>query len=132
MKILLEFLSRYCLSLFEKHGFKFSDSGMGRNPAAGAWVLLDSKDMQIYICNERDELTWEMRSLHDSNKKNWFSIDLISKLLGHSTDTGLMNTDNCDFLSENMDEIMARFREEEAQDTIVKLHKLEIERAKRM
>lgn len=132
MKVILEFLVRFCLPLFEKYGFVFKDSSVGQNVAAGASILLDSKDVQIYISYERDELTWEMRSLYDSNNKNWFSIDLISKLLGRTTDTGLMDPANCDFLSRNIDDIMIRFQEDRASDTINSLRKLKSERARRM
>lgn len=50
--------------------------------------------MQIYISKERDAITWEVRSTHDSNPKNWFSFDLVAELLGHNVDTGTMNTAN--------------------------------------
>ena len=132
MKVILEFLIRFCLPLFEKHGFRFSDSGIVGNHADGASVVLESKDAQICITHGRGEFVWYIRSLYDPNKKNWFSIYLVSQLLGRSTDTGLMDEANCDFLSRNTDEIIRLFREASAQDTIDKLRKLEVERARRM
>ena len=132
MKALLEFLFRFCLPLFDKHAFRFRDSSTGPNLAAGAWILLDSKDVQIQISHEQDELIWYIRSMYDLNKKNWFSIDLLSRLLGRSTDTGLMDEANSIFLSQNIDEIITRFRKEKYRDTIDELNKLKAERAERM
>jgi hypothetical protein len=130
MKNLLEFLVNFCLPLFERYQVKFKDSGTGRHSACGAWVLLDSRHVQIYISNERNEITFEMRSTYDSNKKNWFSFDLVMKLIGQDIRTGVMDENNAKLLIKNIDKIMSRFEEHVAKDTIEKMTKLKANRVK--
>ena len=132
MIAILTFLIRYCPGLLERPGFRFKDSKVGRNPAEGSWILLESDDVQIYICNERETITWEMRSLHDTRSKNWFSFDLIARLLGHEVATGVMDTANSDLLSKNLGNIITCFRTEEGTATLSKLSQLKAERAKRV
>jgi hypothetical protein len=132
MIALLKYLIHFCPQLFEKPGFRFKDSRVGLNPFAGSWILLESDDVQIFLSNEREELSWEMKSLHDSKKKNWFSFDLIARLLGHEVATGNMDAANSDLLSKNLDNIIMRFRKEEVNATLAKLNELKAGRAKRM
>jgi hypothetical protein len=131
MKQLLDFLARFCIPLFEKHKFRFKDSGTGQSVVAGAWILLDSGDVQLHLSYERGEFIMSLRSLYDPNKKNWFSIDLILQLLGRKPETGLMDETNSNFWGENTDQILAKFREEKSQTTIAKLNCLKAERVKR-
>jgi hypothetical protein len=93
--------------------------------------LLDSEDVQIHFSYERGDRILYLRSLYDTNKKNWFSIDLIAQLLGSKVETGLMDEANGVFWAENMDQILAEFQQEKAQATITKLNHLKSERAKR-
>lgn len=132
MKQVLQFLIRCCLPLFERHGFRFQDSGVGRNVAAGAWILIQSADVQLHLVCERNELVLQFRSVYDTKKKNWFSIDLISELLGRNARTGLMDDENCSFLAENVDQILAEFRKDKAAVTIARLNHLKERRTKRM
>lgn len=131
MTSLLNFIIRYCSRLFGKHGFRFKDSKVGQHPAAGSSILLESNDVQIYICDERDQITLQMRSMHDSKKRNWFSFDLISQLLGRQAATGVMDPANATFLSDNIDEIIGRFRANQLSETLNELNRLKAERTKR-
>lgn len=88
--------------------------------------------MQVYISSERDAITFEMRSLYDSDNKNWFSFDLIGQALGYQAANGLMNEANADFLARNVDELVALFSKENISGTLKKLNDLEAIRAKRM
>ena len=129
---LLIFLIHFCPELFEKPGFRFKDSKAGPHAAAGSSLLLESDDVQIYICNERGAITWEIRSLYDSSNKNWFSFDLVSHLLGHQVKSGIMNPENSALLLSNLGQIINRFRKENVAATVKKLNELKAERAKRM
>lgn len=129
---LLDFLARFCAKLFEHPGFRFKDSRVGLHSAAGSWILLESEDVQIYLSNERGEISWEMRSLYDSNERNWFSFDLISLFLGRQSTVAVMNAENATFLSQKLVELIARFSKEEAAGTIGRLNALKAERARRI
>ena len=129
---LLEFLITFCVPLFERYQFRISGSGMGNHQASGAWLLLATKDVEMQLSLERDEFSLFIRSLHDSQKRNWYSIELISGLLGRQVATGIMNQENCIFFSESIDEIMQRFNEDCVAKTITELNKLKAERASRM
>lgn len=110
--------------MFEKHGFCFKDSGTGPSVAAGAWILFASTDVQIHLSYERGEIMLSLRSLYDTKKTNWFSIDLISRFLGRNAETGLMDEANSKFFADNIDRILAEFRQHNAQSTIIKLNQL--------
>lgn len=132
MIALLTFLIRFCPQLLEKPGFKFRDSEVGRNPIEGSYILLESDDVQIYICNERDEITWRIRSLDDRRNNNWFSFDLVSTLLGHRVATGVMDAANSEWLSKHQDKIITRFKKEQVAATLETLNELKAQRTKRI
>jgi hypothetical protein len=124
MLSLLEFLFRRCSRLFEPYSYRIKDSKVGRNPAEGSWILLESKDAEIFVSSERGEITWEMCSLYDSSKKNWFSFDLISALLGRRVTSGIMDKNNSEFLSRNIDSVVRLFVKDKAPKTIAELNEL--------
>jgi hypothetical protein len=132
MVTLLIFVVRYCAKLFDRPGFRFRDSAVGWNNAEGSYLLLESVDVQVYISNERDQITWEMRSLYDSDKRNWFSFDLIARLLGSEIATGVMDPANSELLSRNLGEIIVRFGKDNVTATLDRLNELKAERAKRL
>lgn len=130
MIALLTFLIRFCSHLLVTPGFRFKDSAVGRNSAEGSYVLLESDDLQICISSEREEITWQIRSLHDPKSRNWFSFDLVASLLGHEVSTGVMDAVNSVLLSENLDSIINLFSREEVTETLTKLGELKAKRAK--
>jgi len=132
MITLLTFLIRFCSQLLVTPGFRFKDSAVGRTAAEGSYVLLESDDVQIYLSNEREQITWQIRSMYDPNTRNWFSFDLIARLLGHEISTGVMDAENSDLLSKKLDKIISLFRKEELTATLAELNELKAERAKRL
>ena len=132
MIALLTFLLRYCSCVFERPGFRFKDSGVGRNAAEGSRIHLESPEVEMFIGNEREELTWRIRSTYDSSKRNWFSFDLVAQLLGHDVSTGVMTEENCELLKKDLPEILDRFSESRVSATLRTLKRLKAERTKRI
>jgi hypothetical protein len=79
-----------------------------------------------------EKITWQMRSVHDPKNKNWFSFDLIARLLGYEVATGVMDAANSDLLSKNLEKIVKRFSKEEVSATLKRLNKLKVERTKHL
>jgi hypothetical protein len=65
---LLNFIIKFCPALFEHPRIRFKSSKTGMNPAEGSWILLESEDVQIFITNEHECITWEMKSFYDMKK----------------------------------------------------------------
>jgi len=130
MTDLLNFLIRFCSHLFETPGFRFKDAAVGQNSAEGSYILMESDDLQIYVSNEREQITLQIRSVHDPKSKNWFSFDLIARLLGQKVPTGLMDATNCELLSKNIDTIIGCFERKKLNETLTKLDEFKNERAK--
>ena len=128
---LLTFLIKFCPELLSNSAFRFLNSGTGENAEQGSFILLQSDDVQIYISNEKEQITWQIRSLHDPKSKNWFSFDLIAKLLNFEVCTGLMDAVNSDILSKNLNEIINQFEKNNISKTLVKLNKLIADRTKK-
>jgi hypothetical protein len=128
---LLEFLIRYCPQLLEKPGFKFKDSETGPHASYGSWILLESSDVQIMVSNERNDLLWKIRSLHDPDEWNWFSFDLFAGTIGCEVMTALMTSENSELLKNNLDTIIALFAKEKLNATLAQLNVLRVERADR-
>jgi hypothetical protein len=129
---LLNFLIQHCSFLFEKPGFRFKDSRVGRNNAEGSWVLLESGELQIYISSELEAITCEVRSLHDTRSRDWFSFDLIAGLLGHQVESGLMNSTNRQLLSRLLPDIVNRFKKENSDATLQTLRSLRAQRTSKL
>lgn len=129
---LLNFVVGNCLGFFEKQCFKIKGLKVGENPAVGSSILLVSNDAEIFISNERDEITWQIRSLYDSNNRNWFSFDLVAQLLGYQINTAIMDKKNSELLSRNTGQIIMRFKKDCALESIDRLNELEKRRSKKM
>lgn len=129
---LLNFVVANCFGFFEKQCFKIKDLKVGKNPAEGNSILLESNDAEIFISNERDEITWQIRSLYDSDKRNWFSFDLVAQLLGCQVNTAIMDKKNSELLSRNAGQIIMRFKKDCALDSLDRLNELEKIRSKKM
>ena len=132
MIALLTFLIQFCAKLLEHPGFKFVDSEIGRNPAEGSSILLESRDVQIFMSNEGEQITWWIRSMYDSRENNWFLFDLVVRWLGLGTVTGVMDAPNSKLLSRELGRIIIGFRKDVVDETIAKLNKLKMERSRHM
>ena len=127
---ILTFLTRYCGYLFERPGFRFADSSTGANDFYGSSVLLVSKDVEIFVTNERSEMIWQIRSVHDPRKYAWFSFDLVAQLLSYPVTGALMNSENCNFMKEALPSVLERFEKGKVSRTLKELEVLQRKREK--
>ena len=124
LTVLPKFLDAHCSRFFDQYGFKVLDSGVGEHAAAGEWLLLESKDIQIHISYERDEVLIFICSLHEKRKHRWYTLDRIGKLLGQETPVGVKDDVGFKFLALNIDEIVKRFEQKNFAATAEVLDKI--------
>ena len=125
---ILTFLSRYCAHLFEHPGFRFADSATGANDFYGSMVLLVSKEVQIRVTNERNELIWAIRSVQDPRPYAWFSFDLIAQLLSYPIEGSVMNSENCNLLKQILPSVLQRFQKSKVGETLKEIETLQRKR----
>ncbi|MGD2092869.1 MAG: hypothetical protein PVH61_42295 [Candidatus Aminicenantes bacterium] len=132
MKVILTFILNHCLYLFEKYGFRFVDSLYSKSFGGDAYVTLESESMRMIFTYDRAQLLLEFSS-KKKKKSNLYSIDLISQFItGKVEYSALLDARYARFLLENMEKIVDAFSEENFEQTLTELNKLEKQRSKRM
>jgi len=125
MLSVLTFLVEHCSYLFERPGFRLTDSRTAPNGLKRSYLKLESEDMEILIESKLGDITWKMRSLHDSSpRKIWFSFDQLAQLLSHEVTTSTLTEENCQLLELLLPELMSRFEKERAPETLESLRAL--------
>lgn len=130
MDEILEFLLKYCRELYNKHGFKFVDSGVFE-PFRNSFLIMENANLQIRFILDRSQLFLDFRWKFDKKKDSWYSFDLIRQLLTEETDYhSIMDEQNGQFMQEHLEKILEFFEQEKADNTLAKLKSLEKQRAK--
>ncbi|MDZ4183827.1 MAG: hypothetical protein U1D97_02470 [Desulfuromonadales bacterium] len=129
---LLKFIVSYLSALFDEYGFQLKASENSGNRFSGASILMASRDLEIFLAIERDEITADFRSVFDKRERNWYSIDIILSFLGHRCLSGVLDDQNASLMRDGLPEIIDCFRESNVERTLKLLDGLEKERSKGM
>ena len=130
---ILKFILTFCYKIFEDYQFKFVDSSIDDSLSRGAWLLLESEEIQLYFSKENGELFLEIASKYDDRQDKWYFFNLIRNLITkESSDNEIMDYDNGKFIENNIDDILSLFKKENVKKTLKALDKLEKERGKRL
>ena len=130
---ILKFILTFCYKIFEDYQFKFVDSSIDDSLSRGAWLLLESEDVQLFFSKENGEMLLEMASKYDDRQDKWYFFNLIRNLITkESSDNEIMDYDNGKFIENNIDAILSLFKKENVNKTLKALNKLEKERSKRL
>jgi hypothetical protein len=129
---LLEFVVTYLFRLFDEYGFLIKESGNSGNRFSGASILIVSSELEIFLAIERDEVTADFRSVFDSRKNNWYSVDVVLALLGYRGCRGVLDDKNSILLQKEIPQLIHRFHESEINNTLQELAFLEKERSDNM
>ena len=129
MLSVLTFLIEHCSYLFERPGFRLTDSRTAPNGLKRSYLVLQSPDVEIILETKLGDLTWKMRSLHDpSARKNWFSFDQLAELLSHHVTSNTLTEENCQLLELLLPELLSRFEKESVAETLERLGALKKKR----
>lgn len=133
MNDILEFLMKYCSFLYETNRFKFADSLVSSSFGGDSVLVLTSDTLRLRFVRDRGQLFLDVQSVHQKNKKHWYSIDLIWRLItGQKQRSAELNKDYTVFLRDHLDEIERRFSANCLHETVEALGKFEQIRAKEL
>lgn len=113
LQLLIDFLS----PLFDEYGFYIKSSNNDGSSFRGASILLASKDMELFLAIERDEITLQFRSAYDK-KKNWLSLSALLRYVGEDVSIDVLEENVLHLLRMKLPEIIGLLSEENAEKTI--------------
>lgn len=123
---ILNFIIKHCYKLFNPYRFKFIDSEAAESSGHGAWVLLDSQDVQFYFSLEKGELLLWLGSKYDDRQNKWYSFDVVrSVLTNEPLSIAIMDAENGKYLENNISGILGLFEKTKYENTLVLLDQAE-------
>lgn len=133
MDAILNFILTHLSFLYKEFKFVFVDSLVSDSFGGDAYLVLSSENLKLRFVSDRDQLFLEFQSKIAEGKNSWHSIDVIKQLTTNEIcDNAILDENHARFLKAKFPEIYRLFFSENAKETIIKLKKLEKERAKRM
>jgi len=132
MKEILEFLMKHCSFLYEKYGFRFTDSAISES-FDNAALTLSIRELTIRFLREKGKLYLDFQSnlYGKKNAQSWYSMDIVRQLItGEKDYHSIMDAENASFLMNNIGVIIELFSQKNVKETIAKIKKLEGIRAK--
>lgn len=130
MNDILKFLINYCSDLYLTRSFKFIDSEVSQS-FGNAILVLSNGVTSLKFTMDKGQMFLDFKSDFSKKKNDWYSFDLIRKLLREETGYySILDDSNGKFISENLLEILSLFTVEMIDKTLMKLSKLEKKRAK--
>lgn len=130
MDQILTFILSHCSFLYNEYSFRFMDSKISDSFGGDAYLDLGSETIIMRLTRDRGQLFLEFRSAYEK-KQNWYSIDLIRKLItGEKEYHSIMDEENAKFLENNFTEVVDYFSHANLSETLKKLEKLKLKRSK--
>jgi hypothetical protein len=113
--------------------FKIVGSEVSTSNGGDAVLFVESSRMRLRFVCDRAQLLLDMQPSRTSVSEEWFSIDLIRRmLLGKRELSAVLNESYAEFIRDHLDEIESRFGDEEWPQTHAELKRLKVKRAKEM
>lgn len=132
MDEILNFIMKYCRDLYMKYGFRFVDSEVS-NSFNNALIILENEYLKLQFTRDRSQLFLWVHSSFDKKENNWYTFDLIRQLItGEKEYYSLLDDKNGQFIQKNVDRILALFKQDVVEDTLIKLGRLEKIRTKQL
>jgi len=130
MEKVLQFIKKHCSFLYSPYTFQIIETDLSES-FGNALVILEDDDLRLQFVKDRDQLFLDFQPT--SNKKEWFSIDIVKQLVtGNIEPSAEMDSEKAEFLKNHLDEIKLLFSPKNLIGTIKKLKDLERARAKRL
>lgn len=133
MHPILSFIVAHLEFLWEGARFRISDSEVTLHNGGDALVEIESLALRLRFTQEKGQLFLDLRPTTAENPKEWFSVDLVYRLVtGTRPASSLLDERYADFLENHLPRIEELFSEGEWQGTRASLRKLAKLRAKEM
>jgi hypothetical protein len=130
MEKVLQYIKKHCSFLYSPYKFQIVESESSES-FGNALVILEDEDLRLQFVKDRGQLFLDFQPT--SNKKEWFSIDIVKQLVtGNIEPSAEIDTEKVEFLKNHLDEIKDIFSPKNLTGTIKKLKDLERARAKRL
>lgn len=132
MDEILIFLIKYCSDLYNEYKFKFVNSTTS-DYFGDAALMLENNYLQVKFIKERGQLFLEFHSLYDKKGKNWYSFDLVRRLMKEEDKYySVLDGDNGLFIQNNLEQILALFNQDVVEHTLMTLELLKKKRSKEL
>lgn len=130
MEKVLQYIKKNCSFLYSPYKFQIVESDSSES-FGNALVILEDENLRLQFVKDRDQLFLDFQPT--SNKKEWFSIDIVKQLVtGNIEPSAKMDSEKAEFLKNHLDQIKHLFSPKNLTNTIKKLKDLERARAKRL
>ncbi len=133
MTKILAFIAQHMGYLWVGARFRIVGSEVTTSFATNAVLFVDSDRLRLRFISDREQLFMDFQPVTGAGPNDWYSIDIVRRMLqGKPERSAELDPSYAEFLRDNLDEIEARFSEENWPATRETLHKLELQRSKEL
>lgn len=133
MTRILAFIAAHMGFLWADARFRITGSVVGTSNGGDALLTVESDRLRLQFTCDRAQLLLDFQPAWTSSPGEWFSIDLIRRLLlGTRESSALLDESYAEFLHQHLDEIEDLFTEEKWADTRSRLKQLKVKRSKEL
>lgn len=133
MDEILSFLLKHASFLYKELDFRFVDSSYSSSFGGDSFLVLANDKLRFRIIRDRSQIFGDFQSAVAIPKEKWFSIDIVRhRLTGESECPSELDAENVAFLQKGIKDVEALFEKSRLSATSKELHKLEVERAKKL
>lgn len=128
---LLRLLADKLIFFFAENRYRLADSSVGKSYEDSV-VEWRGKKLSWRLVSDRSQIFLDCAP-PSSNAKQWFSIDLLIRLIeGRVVDTAELSDEYVEWLREHLDEVEARFEKGRLDETLGELKRLKKMRSREM
>lgn len=129
---ILQYLLGHCAFLLTSPDYRFVDSRVAESFGDDAYLVLESRSLRMRFVCDRGQLFLDFQSTSHSGDKDWFSVDVVRRLLeGEQPGSAELDPEYADFLESKIADIETCFSER-LDETVAELRRLERVRAKEL
>jgi hypothetical protein len=129
---ILEFLLQYFKFLLLSERFHIVDSVVFGSFGGDAQLTITSEVIKMRFMRDRSQLFLDFQSTEQKTERNWFSIDIVARLLGKNRDTSVLDEEWAEFVRDHLDDIEVLFSPDSLPMSVTAFHQYERERARKM
>lgn len=127
------FITNYMPFLLNTDRYKVIEATETAVNGGDSVVVFASDGIQLRFITDRDQLFLDLRPPTSQNDKDWYSIDLVCRLLtGERLGTSILNPDYAEFVRTHLADIERKFAPAEWSQTEKDLKAVQRKRSKEM
>jgi len=133
MDQILSFIRKYMPSLLNTDRYKVAEVNETAVNGGDSIVVVISSGVQFRFITDRDQLFLDLRPPTSQKEKDWYSIDLVYRLLtGERLGTSILSPEYADFVRTRLSDIERKFGPDEWPQTEKGLIGVQRKRSKEM